>query len=61
MHGGGEDSRGCGLTETGRVWDETGRRSDLWQTLRPHICTDKPRGPDSEWRRAHRSPTFEHR
>ena len=26
--GGGEDSRGCGGTETGRVWDERGRQSD---------------------------------
>ena len=39
------------------------------QTLRPHICTDKPRGPDSEWRRAGqaeqwvapRGTTFAHR
>ena len=25
---GGEDSRGCGGTETGRVWDERDRQSD---------------------------------
>ena len=47
-HRGGEDSCGRGGTETGRVWDERGRQSDHWQTLRPHILTDKPRGPDSE-------------
>ena len=34
---GGEDSHGCGGTETGGVWDEQGRQSDHWQTLRPHI------------------------
>ena len=34
---GREDSRGCGGTETGGVWDERGRQSDHWQTLRPHI------------------------
>ena len=45
---GGEDSRCRGWTETGGVWDEWGRQSDHWQTLRPHILTDKPRGPDSE-------------
>ena len=27
-HRDGEDSRGCGWTETGRVWDERGRQSD---------------------------------
>ena len=27
-HQGGEDSRGHGRTETGRVWDERGRQSD---------------------------------
>ena len=27
-HRGGEDSRGCGRTETGGVWDEQGRQSD---------------------------------
>ena len=48
---GREDSRGHGGTETGGVWDERGRQSDHWHTLRPHIRTDKPRGPDSEWRR----------
>ena len=35
---GGEDSSGHGGTETGGVWDEGGRQSDHWQTLRPHIC-----------------------
>ena len=49
---GGEDSSGGGGTETGGVWDERGRQSDHWQTLWPHIRTDKPRGPDSEWWRA---------
>ena len=43
---GGEDSH-CVAGQTGRVWDEQGRQSDHWQTLRPHICADKPRGPDS--------------
>ena len=55
--------------ETGGVWDERGRQSDHRQTLRPHIRRDKPRGPDSEWRRtgqaewrmAPRDPTFAHR
>ena len=36
-------TRGRGLpwpwTETGGVWDEQGRQSDHWQTLRPHIRT----------------------
>ena len=27
-HGGGEDSRGLGQTEVGRVWDKRGRQSD---------------------------------
>ena len=36
---GGEDSRGRGRTKTGGVWDERGRQSDHWQTLRPHIRT----------------------
>ena len=27
-HRGGEDSLGCGGTETGGVWDERGRQSD---------------------------------
>ena len=27
-HRGGEDSRGCGRTETGGVWDERGRQSE---------------------------------
>ena len=36
-HWGGEDSRGRGGTETGRVWDEQGRQSDHWQTLQPNI------------------------
>ena len=27
-HWGGEDSRGCGRTETGGVWDERGRQSE---------------------------------
>ena len=66
---GGEDSRGLGGTETGGVWDKRGRRSDHWQTLRPHIRADKLRGPDSEWRRkgqaeqqvAPRGPTLAHR
>ena len=40
-----------GGTETGGVWDKGGRQSDHWQTLQPHIRTDKPRGPDSEWQR----------
>ena len=48
---GREDSRGRGGTETGGAWDERGRQSDHWQTLRPHIHADKPRGLDSEWRR----------
>ena len=48
---GGEDSCCCGGTETGVVWDKRGRQSDHWQTLRPHIRTDKPRGLDSEWQR----------
>ena len=47
---GGEDSWGCGGTETGAVWDERNRQSDHWQTLRPHIRADKLRGLDSEWR-----------
>ena len=34
---GGEDLCCHGGTETGRVWDERGRQSDHWQTLRPHI------------------------
>ena len=34
---GGEDSGGPSGTETGRVWDEWGRQSNHWQTLRPHI------------------------
>ena len=34
---GREDSCGRGRTETGGVWDEWGRQSDHWQTLRPHI------------------------
>ena len=46
---GGEDSYGHGGTKTGRVWGERGRQSDHWQTLRPHIHADKPRGQDSEW------------
>ena len=66
---GGQDSRGRGGTETGGVWDKRSRQSDHGQTLRPHICTDKPRGQDSEWRRtgqaerqvAPRGPTFPHR
>ena len=48
---GGEDSSGHGGTETGGVWDERRRQSEHWQTLWPHILTDKPRGLDSEWRR----------
>ena len=36
---GGEDSCCRGGTETGGVWDEGGRQSDHWQTLRPHIRT----------------------
>ena len=48
-HRGGEDSRGRGGTETGRVWDVRGRQSDHWQTLRPHIRAqtnrDKRREP----------------
>ena len=35
---GREDSSCLGRTETGRVWDQQGRQSDHWQTLRPHIC-----------------------
>ena len=66
---GGEDSRGHGGTETGGVWDERGRQSDHWQTLRPHIHADKLRGLDSEWPRmgqaewrvAPRGPTIAHR
>ena len=46
---GGEDSLCCGGTETSGMWDKRGRQSDRWQALRPHIRTDKPRGPDSEW------------
>ena len=34
---GGEDSRCPGEIETGGEWDEWGRQSDHWQTLRPHI------------------------
>ena len=34
---GREDSSCCGGTETSGVWDERGRQSDHWQTLRPHI------------------------
>ena len=50
---GREDSRGSGGTETGGVWDERGRQSDqLKDPAAPHSCTDKPRGPDSEWWRA---------
>ena len=44
---GGEDSCGCGRTETGRVWDQQGRQSDHQQTLQPHIRAHKPRGPES--------------
>ena len=33
----GEDSRCRGGTETDGVWDERGRQSDHWQTLRPLI------------------------
>ena len=40
--------RGRGGTETGGEWDEQGRQSEHWQTLWPHILTDKLRGPDSE-------------
>ena len=40
---GGEDSRCRGGTNTGGVWDKLGRQSDHWQTLWPHICTDKQR------------------
>ena len=66
---GREDLCCHGGTETGRVWDERGRQSDHWQTLRPHIHADKPRGPDSEWRRTGQAeqwvapcgPTFMHR
>ena len=66
---GGEDSRCCGGTETGGVWDKWRRQSDHWQTLRPHIRADRQRGPDSEWQRAGqaerwvapRGPTFVHR
>ena len=36
---GGEDSRGCGGTEIGGVWDERGRQSDHGETLQPHIHT----------------------
>ena len=65
----GEDSRGCDRTETGGVWDELGRQSEHWQTLRPHIRAEKPRGPHSEWRRMGQAkrrvvplgPTFMHR
>ena len=48
---GGEDSCCHGGTQTGGVWDERGRQSDHWQTVWSHILADKPRGPDSEWRR----------
>ena len=66
---GGEDSHCLGGTETGGVWDERGRQSDHWQTLRTHIRADKPRGPDSEWWRTGQAewwvapggPTFAHR
>ena len=66
---GGEDSRCHGGTETGGMWDERGRQSDHWQTLRPHIRADKLRGPDSEWWIMGQSeqgvapggPTFTHR
>ena len=64
-----KDLRGHGGTETGRVWDQQGKQSDHWKTLRPHIRADKQRGPDSEWRRmgqaeqqvVPRGPTFVHR
>ena len=39
---GREDSRCRARTETGGVWDERGRQSDHWQTLRPHFHADKP-------------------
>ena len=66
---GGEDSRCCGGTQTGRVWDKQGRQSDHWQTLRPDIHADRPRRPDSEWQRTGQAerrvapcdPTFTHR
>ena len=66
---GREDLRCRGGTETGGVWDERGRQSDHWQTLRPHIRADKPRELDSEWWRtgqaerrvAPHGPTFAHR
>ena len=32
-HRGGEDSRGCGGTETGGVWDKCRRQSEHQQTL----------------------------
>ena len=66
---GREDLCCRGGTETGGVWDEQVRQSDHWQTLLLHIGTDKPRGPDSEWRRmgqaewrvAPHGPTLAHR
>ena len=65
---GGEDLHGRGGTKTGGVWDERGRQSDHWQTLRPHIHADKLRGPDSEWQRTGQAerwvapgPIFAHR
>ena len=66
---GREDLHCHGGTKTGGLWDEWGRQSDHWKTLRPHIPAHKPRGPDSEWQRsgqaewrvAPRGPTFAHR
>ena len=49
---GGEDSRGCGGTETGGVWDKRGRQSDHGQTLQPHIRAQINReGQTQEWQR----------
>ena len=57
----------------GRDWRSVGRKGQAVRALAdpaaPHSHTDKPRGPNSEWRRteqaerqvAPRNPTFEHR
>ena len=66
---GGEDLRCPGGTKTGGMWDKRSRQSNHWQTLQPHICSDKWRGQESQWRRmgqaerwvAPGGPTFAHR
>ena len=51
-HRGGEDLRGCGGTETGASVGQTGQAvRALADPATLYLCTDKLRGPDSEWRR----------